>query len=45
VDAETGDFYGHVVAGVPDGYVAYIVPAVQTLLDIERVTKHEASLA
>ncbi|KUL89029.1 hypothetical protein ZTR_06026 [Talaromyces verruculosus] len=35
-DAQTGDFYGHVVAGNPDSGYAYIIPAYQIRDDIFR---------
>ena len=36
IDAVTGDLYGHIVAGVPETGLAYIVPAVKTFEDIEK---------
>jgi hypothetical protein len=36
IDAVTGDLYGHVVAGVPETGLAYIIPAYKTLGDIEK---------
>ncbi|PMD49516.1 uncharacterized protein K444DRAFT_622585 [Hyaloscypha bicolor E] len=44
IDGITGDLYGHVVAGVPGGRIAYLVPASQVLKDIERVTGQKAKL-
>lgn len=34
VDANSGDLYGHLVAGSPSSGVAYIVPAIQTFADM-----------
>jgi hypothetical protein len=36
-DAQTGDFYGHVVAGNPDSGYAYIIPAYQIRDDLFRL--------
>lgn len=44
IDANTGDVYGHVVAGVSGGLLAYIVPAFQVFKDIELLTGHKPEL-
>lgn len=35
-DNETGDFYGHIVAGSPEAGSAYIIPASQVLEELQR---------
>ncbi|CZR58947.1 uncharacterized protein PAC_08839 [Phialocephala subalpina] len=37
IDKFTGDLYGHIIAGVPESGVAYILPANKTFRDIEEV--------
>lgn len=35
VDTVTGCLYGHIVAGIPEAGIAYIIPAYMTFQDIE----------
>lgn len=44
VDEDTGDLYGHIVAGRPGGYHAYIIPAQKTFTDLEARLHCEVSL-
>jgi hypothetical protein len=37
IDAVTGDLYGHIVAGVPEAQLAYIIPAKRTFRNIEEL--------
>ena len=35
-DSVSGDLYGHIVAGVPEGSIVYIIPAYKVFEDVER---------
>ncbi|KAH0541248.1 hypothetical protein FGG08_004253 [Glutinoglossum americanum] len=43
-DAQTGELYGHIVAGSPDTGVAFIIPAYQVFDDINKRLGGEAKL-
>jgi hypothetical protein len=44
IDGITGDLYGHIVAGVPETGLAYILPANKTFQEIEEVLGSKPTL-
>ncbi|KAF8859609.1 hypothetical protein BDZ45DRAFT_353474 [Acephala macrosclerotiorum] len=44
IDGTTGDLYGHIVAGVPEAGLAYILPAYKTFQEIEEVLGSKPTL-
>jgi hypothetical protein len=44
IDALTGSFYGHVVAGNSSLHRAYIIPAAEVVYDIQEKLGHEVTL-
>ncbi len=37
LDTITGDLYGHIVAGISGGHIAYIIPAYKVLKDLSKI--------
>ncbi|KAF4948155.1 hypothetical protein FGADI_9850 [Fusarium gaditjirri] len=44
IDAESGDLYGHIVAGSPDSGAAIVIPFARVFEDIESRVKHRPHL-
>ncbi|GKT98175.1 hypothetical protein FLAG1_05364 [Fusarium langsethiae] len=44
IDAESGDLYGHIVAGSPDSGAAIVIPFARVFEDIEARVKHHPHL-